>query len=202
MIRQSMSIMKSLLLVSTLAFAVAGCTSESGDEGEDTTPDGVVNERVTAEDVQALPAGQKLELSLKDDTVFYFDYRKPIDFARVEMTAGDHKFTMEQHIGDLQNVDYGTSVPVDLTDSPDNQFRISSNPANFGQLTADEVEVLKREGYFYKELSSDQAKAQTTGENCTYGTCEVCGPPPGAESCNWSPSSPCVCTYELHEWCD
>ncbi|WP_156338299.1 hypothetical protein [Chondromyces crocatus] len=156
---------------------------------------------MTAADVEKL-GGESLKLALRDDVVYYFDYRKPIDFAKIEMSAGSTTFTMEAHIQNLQQFDYESNVPVDLTDSPDNQFRISSDPANFGVLNAEELEVLKETGYFYKEISKNEAKAQTTGENCIYATCEHCGPPPGATSCNWSPQSPCVCTYELHEWCD
>lgn len=203
MLRQSLSLVKSLVLGTSLSLALVGCAGDPDASGPTDQNAQVQNELVSARDIAELPAGERLQLDLADNVVYFFEYAQPIDYARVEIAAGDLTFSLEDHVLALQSADYGTNPPIDVTESPNNQFRIAFDPADFGdELNADELAVLKETGYFYKDISGPGITPQTTGENCTTGVCETCGPPPGASFCDWSPANPCVCTYEIHQWCD
>lgn len=202
MLRQSMSFLKSLVLGTSLALALVGCASDPDAPGPTDQGEQVQNELVSARDLAAVPDGERLRVDLVDDVVYFFDYSAPLDYARVEVAVGDVTFSLEDHILNLQSFDYNPNPPIDLTESPDNQFRMAADPADLGGLTESEIAVLKENGYFYKELSKPGVAPQTTGDNCIQAICETCGPPPGATFCDWSPANPCVCTYETHEWCD
>lgn len=202
MLRQSLSLVKSLVLGTSLALALVGCAGDPDAPGPTDEGAQVQNELVSARDVAELPAGERLQLDLADNVVYFFDYSAPIDYARVEIAVGDVTFTLEDHILNLQSFDYNPYPPVDLTESPDSQFRLATDPADIGGLTAEEIAVLKENGYIYKELTQPGLQPQTTGDNCIQAICETCGPPPGASFCDWSPAHPCVCTYETHEWCN
>jgi len=202
MLRQSLSSLKSLLLGTSLALALVGCAADPDAPAPPDQDGQVQNELVSARDIADLPAGEHLRVNLADDVVYFFDYSDPIDFARVDVTVGDVTFSLEEHILNLQSFDYDPYPPVDLTESPNNQFRMATDPADIGGLTEGEIAVLKENGYLYKELTQPGVQPQTTGGDCIQAICETCGPPPGADSCDWSPANPCVCTYEVHEWCD
>ncbi|HSN99992.1 MAG TPA: hypothetical protein VLS89_16985 [Candidatus Nanopelagicales bacterium] len=206
MLLKSLSSLKSLIIgTSLLALAAAGCAEDPAAPAPGGESDAVQNELVSARDIAKLQPGQKLQIDLVDDLVLFLDYTQPLDYARVELSAGESTFSLEDHVLALQSKDYGDNPPIDVTDSPDKSFRVALDPADFGDdLTADELAILRETGYFYKEISGPNVNPQTTGDNCITGICEDCGPPPGYTTCDWFTvgAPPCVCTYEVHQWCD
>lgn len=190
--RQSVSIIKSLVLATSLAFGLAGCTADTGSEEPAPTQAGVTNQLVTAEDVTELAPGERLHLDVKDNVVYRFDYSDaPIDFARVELAYGSEVITMQDARDALLAFDYGTNEPVDLTGAPDGRFGVAWDPTDFGALGEAALAELKETGYVYREKGAENAKTQNE-DPCIYAVCEIC--PWG-----WG-NGPCF--YEQHVWCD
>jgi hypothetical protein len=82
--------MKIHLFAAAVVLAVAQLTGCAVAPAEDEGP--VV---VTAESVEALPAGQKLDLSLEADEAYTFDgTRAAIDFAHVDLVTPERRIAM------------------------------------------------------------------------------------------------------------
>lgn len=190
--RQSVSIIKSLVLATSLAVGLAGCTADTGSEVPAPAQAGVKNQLVTAEDVTELAPGERLRLDVADNVVYRFDYSDaPIDFGRVDLAYGAQVTSMQDARDALLSFDYGTNEPVDLTGAPDGRFSVASDPADFGVLGEGALAELKETGYVYREEGAENTKTQSE-DPCIYAVCVIC--PWG-----WG-NGPCF--EEQHVWCD
>jgi len=190
--RQSVSIIKSLVLATSLALGLAGCTADSGSEVPAPADQGVRNQLVTGEDVAELAPGEKLRVDVVDNVVIRFDYSDAaIDFAKVELAYGSQVSTLQEQRDALLAFDYGTHEPVDLAGSPDGRFSVAWDPTDFGSLSESALDELKETGYVYREEGAESTKPQSE-DPCIYAVCVVC--PWG-----WG-NGPCH--EEQHVWCD
>lgn len=190
--RQSVGILKSLFLVSSLALGLAGCSADPGPEAPAPAQQSVRNELVTAEDVAELAPGEKLRVDVIDNLVLRFDYSKaPIDFGRVELAYADQVTSLQDARSTLLSYDYGSNEPVDLANASDGRFSVAMDPADFGSLSESALSELEETGYVYREEGGTDAKPQSE-DPCIYAVCVVC--PWG-----WG-NGPCF--EEQHVWCE
>jgi hypothetical protein len=190
--RQTVGIVKSLFLVSSLALGLAGCSADPGPEAPVPAQQSVRNELVTAEDVAELAPGEKLRVDVTDNLVLRFDYSKaPIDFGRVELAYADQVTSLQDARSTLLSYDYGSNEPVDLANASDSRFSVAMDPADFGSLSEGALSELEETGYVYREEGGTDVKPQSE-DPCIYAVCVVC--PWG-----WG-NGPCF--EEQHVWCD
>lgn len=210
MLRQSIRSSKSIALSIALCVVAAGATgcSESSGSPDETpvVPSNVQSVRITAREINAVPAGDFYKVDLGSEKIVYrFDYSETqLDYTRVHLvTPKGEAMVLSETMQKVQEGDYGAYPQPNLLGASDKRFSIATNAADFGVLTQSQLDELKTSGFFYEESAMDAPKSspQST-DNCIHATCEFCfengttSPP-----ISWQPGT-YHCFYEEHVWCD
>jgi hypothetical protein len=191
------------------ALAATGCTSsDSVSQSEDSelvVPANVENVKITADDTDKLAENTFLKIDLSREKVVYrFDYSdKQISYDRVQLVSSKGEpVLLSAEMAMIAAGDYGNFPQPNLLGASDKRFSIATNEADFGVLTADQLDQLREAGFFYDEKALEaNAKPQST-DNCIHATCEFCfengtsNPPVTWETGTYH------CYVEEHVWCD
>lgn len=191
------------------AIVATGCTSsDTGSQSEDAAPvvpANVENVKITAVDTDNLAENTFLKVDLSREKVVYrFDYSdKQISYDRVQLVSPKGEpVLLSAEMAMIAAGDYGNFPQPNLLGASDKRFSIATNEADFGVLTADQLDQLRDSGFFYDEKALEaNAKPQST-DNCIHATCEFCfengtsNPPVTWETGTYH------CYVEEHVWCD
>jgi len=207
MFRQSIRFSKSIALGFVLCFVAVGAAG-CGESSTDTNIDGsdVDNVRITYAETDKLTTGEFYRVDLtKANVVYQFDYSddKHMAYDRVQLVTPKGETLLSEEMTKVQEGDYGDYPQPNLLGASNKQFRIASDAAAFGVLTAAQLDQLKTSGFFYEEtaLQAPKSSPQST-DNCITAVCEFCfengttDPPVSWEEGTYH------CYYEEHIWCD
>ncbi len=152
----------------TLAIAPAiGCSSE------DPTPveqPAAQNVRVTADDLAALGPGESLRLDFAEsDVLYHFHFDRPLDYAKITMVFDGAEVPMATAMEEL------LASPYTPHNASDQRFTLTSQPENFADLSAEDIEALRASGMLMKEKTSSGtgASPQSVNECITQTTYEL-----------------------------
>jgi hypothetical protein len=191
------------------AIVATGCTSsDTVSQSEDAAPvvpANVENVKITAVDTDKLAENTFYKVDLSREKVVYrFDYSdKQISYDRVQLVSSKGEpVLLSAEMAMIAAGDYGNFPQPNLLGASDKRFSIATNEADFGVLTADQLDQLREAGFFYDEKALEaNAKPQST-DNCIHATCEFCfengtsNPPVTWETGTYH------CYVEEHVWCD
>ncbi|AUX39119.1 uncharacterized protein SOCE26_005010 [Sorangium cellulosum] len=137
------------------AAALAGC-SVAGPGGAEAEEDGAVrNVQISADSVARLSPGERLSVDLRAREVMYHVAFEGLDLGRVDLDFGEQgKAQMAAAMAPL------FSHPYSPLDAQDGRLRITADPSNFAELTADDIAALEVERMIAREHRSGAPTAQ------------------------------------------
>lgn len=204
MLRQSIRSSKSLALSFAFGVVVAagatGCSGSETDTDEPFTVPDIQSQRITAEDIAALPEGQHLKIDLTvQRKIYVVDYSDaPINYSRIKLVHGeDSEVVLERHVSVVENIDYGDHGQPDLRTNKDGRFKIATDPTYFGAFSESELNQLKADGFVLvsTDRSATASEPQSIGDECEYWVCDVCvDNETGGKPVTWKPG-----TYTCYE---
>lgn len=149
-----------------------GCSSAEPDDGVLEGP--ATNVNISSQDLDDLGPGKSLSIDLSSSNVLYhFLYDKPLDWKRINLTFGNGaEVSMDSAMAPLFSHPYS---PLEATTK---RFVITSDAANFTDLSDTDLEALKTEGMLMRENGSGGPQAQPQSvddcvEQTTYSTVTV-----------------------------
>lgn len=149
---RSMALPLTATLLTTIG--VAGC--EGADpEGSTITDDSVKNVNVGADTLAKLGPLDRVSIDMSASGVMYhFSVAQPLDFSRIDLTFPAGKASMDSALKTVFSSPYS---PLDATSK---QFVITADPADFPELTDEDVDALRKERMITREHGSSTPNAQ------------------------------------------
>jgi len=147
------------------ALGAAGCVGADQD-GSEVADDAVKNVDISATTLAKLGPSERLSVDLGARGVMYhFSVAEQLDFARIDLAFPAGKASMDAAFEAV------FSSPYSPLDAASKQFVITADPADFAELTADDVQALRTERMISREHGAAAPKGQQQSvDNCVEQT--------------------------------